>query len=140
VAPDRRARRRHLSGPARLGRLSRGRPTHHHGKCRRSRSFSVQLSLTPIGTQLNADIALFRDLDEGNFDHLTGLVSCAFEDETAVAESVPACPHVQEAVLIGAELKHDNLQFKVTYSWPIVPSMLETLTQPVFFLVMISTI
>jgi hypothetical protein len=64
-------------------------------------------------TQLNADIALFRDLNPSNYDAVIGQASCGFEDNTSRAESIPVCPHVEAAVLIGAELKHNNLQFKV---------------------------
>jgi hypothetical protein len=65
-----------------------------------------------IDAQLNADIALFRNLHGGNYDD--GRADCAFEEQSAAEEQVPVCPNVEEAVLIGAELKHDNVQFKVT--------------------------
>jgi hypothetical protein len=70
--------------------------------------------------QLNTDIALFRDLNPSNYDDTTGQAQCGFEDETSRQESIPQCPHVEAAVLVGAELKHNNVQFKVSYSWSTV--------------------
>jgi hypothetical protein len=68
---------------------------------------------TPLRAQLNADIALFRDLNPSNYNSSNGNALCGFEDQTSRRASIPVCPHIDEAVLIGAELKHDNVQFKV---------------------------
>jgi hypothetical protein len=65
--------------------------------------------------QLNTDIALFRDLNPTNYDDTIGQARCGFEDDTSRAERIPQCPHVEAAVLIGAELKHNNVQFKVRF-------------------------
>jgi hypothetical protein len=57
--------------------------------------------------QLNADIALVRNLDDSNYDKSIGRVSCTFEDSTST-DSLPVCPHVNGALNVAAEFKHDN--------------------------------
>lgn len=64
--------------------------------------------------KLNTDMALFRDLNPSNYDDEIGRARCGFEDDTSAEANIPQCPHIEEAVLIAAELKHDNVQFKVS--------------------------
>jgi hypothetical protein len=57
--------------------------------------------------QLNADIALVRNLDDSNYDKSIGRASCTFEDSTATND-VPVCPHVSGALQVAAEFKTDQ--------------------------------
>lgn len=83
------------------------------GNCYYDGFFGAYPSCLLLINQLNSDIGLFRNLDSSNYDEATGRARCGFEDDTSREASIPVCPHVESAVLIGAELKHDNLKFKV---------------------------
>ena len=59
--------------------------------------------------QLNTDIALVRRLDSSNMDTSNGNVTCTFEPSDPDSRNVGVCPHVEGALQIAAEFKHDNL-------------------------------
>jgi hypothetical protein len=85
----------------------------HFLLCTVPRCPRVQLTQRNHSLQLNTDVALFRDLNPSNYNAANGQAFCGFERISSNIESVPICPHIHGAVMIGAELKHNNLQFKV---------------------------
>lgn len=55
----------------------------------------------------NADIAIFRDLNNLNMNKINGKVKCTYEDSTKTLRT-PVCPHALGALETAAEFKHDN--------------------------------
>ena len=51
-----------------------------------------------------------RTFNSSNFVKSSGRVRCTFEDDTATP-TLRVCPHVEGALQIAAEFKHDNLKW-----------------------------